>query len=189
MHDGSGLRPWKEGGFELIAAPIFGEGDTSETLKPFRDQLSDESACRFLDYWARLVSAHGLAIKRRFDPLEIYDLLPYVFLEEWDSRVAQSRVRLEGSMLESFWGGGVVGQSIDDQVQGPINALWKEADRLNFEEHRGILAIYHLDFRNRDYRWIADVTLPMIDDKGGRFTIGYMWKIPPRRPPSRPDRV
>jgi len=171
------MSAWGREDLELVAAPKFGPNDPVSKLHEFRQRLEDPGARKLLDYWSGLVSVYGLAIKRRFDPLAIPDLLPRIYLEEWDAPTEQSKVRLEGDVLRDLWGGGAVGKTIDDQVTGAVNALWKESDRLNFGERRGTFEVYDLNFRDREYRWVGDLCLPMEDERGEPFSVGYIWDL------------
>lgn len=120
--------------FTLVAAPRFDRGQDPDELSSFRDQLRNDAAETLLDYWCGLVPTHGFAMRAHFDPLAILPLLPAIYLEDWHAPTEQSRVRVSGEILETLWGGSILGQTVDDQGEGEANALWKECDRPNFHE-------------------------------------------------------
>ncbi len=163
----------------LIAAPPFGAGDDPAVLSDFRARIGDAGGRRVFDYYTGLVARHGLAVKEHFDPLSLPDLLPALYIEEWDAAAEQSRIKLAGEFIRDMGSGGIVGRKVDDRTEGAINALWKQCDRLNFIEQRATLALYHLDHRDLDFRWVYDLALPVTNRRGERFTIGYAWDANP----------
>lgn len=160
----------------FVAAPRFDHGDDPAVMNSFRERLADVGARRLLDYWLTLVAEHGLSVKALFDPVRVPDLLASLYIEEWDHATAQSRIRMTGERVRTAWGGdGIIGHTVDQQVQGEVNALWKECDRLNFTEQRATLSLYDLTHRNRGHRWLCDLALPMSNASAERFVLGYLW--------------
>lgn len=37
--------------------------------------------------------------------------------------------------------------------------------------------VYNLAHRDRDYRWVGDLTLPMRDAQGEKSTVGFIWDL------------
>jgi len=157
-----------------IAGPAAKDADAS-SYSAFRDHLPSGEMVRLFDYWLELVRVNGFGIKGRIDPIELADLLPFLYLEEWDHASEQSKIRLAGESLREMWGGkSFLGAIVDEQMQGAVNDLWKRCDKANFLDQAPTLSRYNLRHRDRDYRWIWDLSLPISDADGDRFVLGIV---------------
>ncbi|WP_193367290.1 PAS domain-containing protein [Pelagibius marinus] len=161
----------------LIPGPsvdeILADTDTSH----FRSLIDNDKALQLFEYWCRLLHYHGLALKPAFDPLEVPALLPSIYIEEWDPEAQQSRMRLMGEDLKARWDEEVIGLRTDDYVKGDVNALWKRSDQVVYFEKRTAILAYSMEYLDRAHCTLIDLTLPMNDDKGNRFAIGYIWEL------------
>lgn len=166
---------FKAGTAGLIAGPRFDVGQDANALAVFRARLTHSGAKQLLDYWAGLVSQHGTAIKHLIDPSAIPRLLPSIYLEEWDESAGQSRIRLAGEAIRNLSGDRIVGLSVDEYADRAVANLWKECDRINFQDRAPSLSHYNLARFLNDRRWVWDLSLPLSDTAGKRFVIGYVW--------------
>lgn len=164
-----------EGAAGIHTAPAFQRGGDVTNLENFRAAVADDGAMRLFDYWTGLVAEHGLAIKAMVDPVAVPDLLPRIYIEEWDAELGQSRMRLTGEFLRDLAGVNLLGLPVEKHAAPEALAVWQECDRLNFTEQRATLSYYSLAHFEKDHRWVWDLSLPMSDENGARFTLGYVW--------------
>ena len=168
------LSPSSMSSLHFLAGPALGNADRP-AFSVFRTHLPDAAMCRLFDYWLDLVEANGPTVKHLIDPVALADLLPHIYMEEWDHPTAQSKIRLVGEALRELWGGSTfVGARIDDQMHGAINDLWRRCDRSNFQDQAPTLSRYNLQHRNRGYRWVWDLSLPISDKAGERYVLGVV---------------
>jgi len=160
----------------LIAGPSVDDIRSGADVSAFRRLLSDPAAGALFDYWRRLARRHGVAIKTLFDVTEIPHTLPSIYLEEYDAEHQQSRMRLMGETLKAQWANSVVGLVTDEYVSGDVNTLWKQSDQLVYFEKRAAILVYNLEYIDRSHCTLIDLALPMDDENGEMFAIGYAWQ-------------
>jgi len=149
---------------------------TGADISAFEGRLTSPEALALFDYWCRLVRQHGTVIKKVFDPTAVSATLPSIYLEEYDEEHQQSRMRLMGETLKAQWANSVVGLITDEYVTGDVNALWKQSDQLVYFEKRAVVLIYNLKYIDRSHCTLIDLALPMDDEDGRMFAIGYAWQ-------------
>ena len=164
---------------KLTTGPAASKTMPRDQYNDFRAKIESADARRLFDYWLGLVLENGLEIKHLVDPLSVPDLLPSMYLEEWDHPTAQSKIRLAGETVKSMWGKSYLGATIDEQTQGATAELWKQCDRYNFELQAPTLCRYDLRHRDRDYRWVWDLSMPMSDRDGNRYVLGHISAFEP----------
>jgi hypothetical protein len=128
------------------------------------------------DYWSRALGEHGLAMKSHFDATQIPAALSNIYMEEYDVEREQSRMRLMGETLKSQWADSVVGLCTDDYVSGSANELWKRSDRVVYFDRCAAILTYNLEYIDRPHCTLIDLALPMDDEDGNKFSIGYAWE-------------
>lgn len=160
----------------LVAGPSVDEVVADPDLSAFRARLSDPGALLLFDYWGRLLREHGVAFKPRFDPTEIPAALSNIYMEEYDVERQQSRMRLMGETLKSQWAESVVGLCTDDYVSGSANELWRRSDTIVYFDRRAAILTYSLEYIDRPHCILVDLALPMDDEVGRKFCIGYAWQ-------------
>lgn len=160
---------------DLIIGPSIEDVEAGAQPQSFLDLL-DPRGKELYDYWTKLVLSHGYWCRDRMDPMEIARHLTWIILEEWVEERQQSRIRLIGEQAQGFTNGNVTGLCVDDQVDGPVNTLWKKADTLTFIEKTAILLRYPVTHRDREFSVVNDLQLPFGNDKGEKLTLGYVWE-------------
>jgi hypothetical protein len=164
------------GSENLFVGPSVEEILGGQDLAAFSARLADPNARLLFDYWCRLLREHGLAMKPHFDVTQIPSTLSNIYMEEYDVERRQSRMRLMGETLNSQWAERVVGLCTDDYVSGATAELWKASDKaVYFERHVAILT-YDLKYIHRPHCTLIDLALPMDDQDGNKFCIGYAWQ-------------
>jgi len=160
----------------LITGPSVEEVRAGADLAWFRQLLTEPAALALFDYWCRLVGEHGTRIKERFDPIEVPGALSSIYMEEYDSGLQQSRMRLMGETLKAQWAKKVVGLVTDEYVSGSANALWKESDKVVYFDKCAAVLVYNLEYIDRSHCTLIDLALPMDGAEGKMFAIGYAWQ-------------
>ena len=160
----------------LFVGPHVEEVLSGVGLSGFYDRLTDEGALALFDYWCRLLREHGLGMKAAFDPTAVPRTLGSIYLEEYDAERRQSRMRLMGETLKAQWRGSVVGLSTDDYVSGSVAELWKQSDTVVYFNRRAAILTYDLEYIDRAHVTLIDLALPMDDQSGKKFALGYAWR-------------
>jgi hypothetical protein len=169
-----GMPPRQPG---LFVGPHIEEVLAGVDLSGFRAWLTDEGALALFDYWCRLLREHGLGMKVAFDPTAVSHALSNIYLEEYDAERQQSRMRLMGETLKAQWRGSVVGLCTDDYVSGSVAELWKQSDTVVYFDRRATILTYNLEYIDRAHVTLIDLALPMDDESGKKFAIGYAWRV------------
>jgi hypothetical protein len=160
----------------LIKGPSFAAGlPEAATIEAFRSEIFKADAIFLFDYWVSQCSASGIPSKDQIDPVKLPNLLPAIYIEEWDDQRRQSRIRLAGEFHRELAGFNVQGLTVDDHTTGAANELWKQCDRCNFFELRPTFCGYTLEHVDKAHKRMADLTLPMRDKSGSVLTIGVTW--------------
>lgn len=161
----------------IIKGPSFADGVPSKNeVQSFRDGIADAQAAAFFDYWLSKIDK-TIPQKCSIDPTEIPKLLAGIFVEEWDEKHQQSRIRLAGEFHREPDDSSIKGRILDDLAEGETRDIWRRCDTYNFVELRPTVCGYNLNQFSRDVSRHADLSLPVI---GGAETIlvyGYSWLI------------
>jgi hypothetical protein len=160
----------------LIEGPSFA-ADLPEAaaIEDFRSEIFNADAVFLFDYWLSKCTGTGIPRKALIDPAEVPNLLPAIYIEEWDDERRQSRIRLAGEFHRELAGFSVQGLAVDDHATGRANEIWKQCDRCNFFELRPTLCGYTLEHVDKAHKCMADLTLPMRDESENVLTIGLTW--------------
>jgi len=162
----------------LIKGPSFSAGmPGASEIDAFRSQLSDADATAFLDYWLVKCSETDIPRKADIDPIELPRLLPAIYIEEWDEKERQSRIRLAGEFHRQVAGFNVRGLSVDEHATGETSLIWKQCDQFNFFELRPTFCGYDLGHVRRPFRYLADLTLPVRNGPDGVLAFGFIWPL------------
>jgi PAS domain len=162
----------------LVKGPSFSSGIPGESeIDGFRSRLCNADAMAFLDYWRARCSETGIPEKADIDPIELPRLLSAIYIEEWDEQRRQSRIRLAGEFHREVAGFNVQGLSVDEHADGETSLIWKQCDQFNFFQLRPTFCGYDLGHVKRQFRYLADVTLPVRDGSDGVLAFGFVWPL------------
>jgi len=162
----------------LVKGPSFAAGMPEEPeVARFRTAIDDAGALAFFDYWTEKCGANDIPGKAQIDPIEIPKLLSAMFIEEWDPRAGQSRIRLAGEFHREPDGSNIQDRTIDELANGETAKLWKTCDRCNFFELRPTICAYDLDHFDKPFVRHADLALPVRDTDSAILVYGYSWLL------------
>ena len=93
----------------------------NRTYDKVRAQLDDDRLVRFFDYWRSKATAKRIPARADFDPVEIPELLPWIFLVDvlGDAGKRRIRCRLIGTAIVERTGRDVTGQYFDEGMFTP----------------------------------------------------------------------
>jgi hypothetical protein len=78
----------------LIEGPSFAAGrPEAAAIDAFRSEIFEADALFLFDYWLAKCTGTGVPRKILIDPAELPNLLPALYIEEWDDERRQSRKR------------------------------------------------------------------------------------------------
>lgn len=91
------------------------------TDDPIRAQLDDPRLIRFYEYWQSKTKQGRLPARADFDPIEIPDLLPWIYLIDVVNEVGRRRMRcrLVGTSIVQRTGRDMTGRYFDDGMFTP----------------------------------------------------------------------
>ena len=60
-------------------------------------------------------------------------------------------------------------------MHGSVNELWKQSDQIVYFDRCTVLLAYNMAYIDRPHCTLIDLALPMNDDAGSKFALGYIW--------------
>ena len=162
----------------LVKGPSFSAGLPEEPeIAEFRGVLPNPDAVTFFEYWLAKCPETGIPDKTDIDPIELPRLLHAIYIEEWDEKKQQSRIRLAGEFHREVAGFNVQGLGVDEHASGETKELWQQCDRLNFFELRPTYCAYDLGHVKKPFRFLADLTLPVRTSSEHVLAFGFIWPL------------
>lgn len=119
-----------------------------------------EKIIRFYDYWFSLNNGN-VPTRSQFDPLQIHDLMPNLWMVDIVGPPYRYYFRLMGSQHDEIIGYSLTGKFLDEVYDGDGVEDYHQLAESKMPSYRKGFAHYHVG----DHRMIERLMLPMYDDK------------------------